>query len=519
MNPIKKHQIQIKNTKLEDISRDSYEALVKTNTPPMIFIMGGRLVRLRCDENSRPILDTIDVDILRYELERAATFSKWNGSITVPTAPPTQVLKDILAMVAWPGIPALQGVIQAPVVKPNGDILDKPGYDPETHLYYLPSPDLKIPPIPLLPDDEDLKKAKSLLNEVIIDFPFTAKADVTNMLALMLTPFIRPAILGPVPMAVISAPQAGSGKTLLGEVCGLISTGHTPTMLQYSLSEEETRKKITAALLQGELIIEFDNVRGKVDSGALASALTSTEWGDRILGRSENVRFPQKATWIANGNNIQIGDEFLRRSYPINLTPAESRHWAHYDFVHAPLSAWVLENRGNLIWAILVLVRYWTLAGKPKFEGIALGNFTEWVEIAGGILISAGFTQFLGNLDEMYEVQADEEAQWESWLGFLPDIFGNNWFTTDELCQTLQDDEFLVEFLPDEIAEMWVEDQEPTMAQKRQIGKVLKRIATRKFGDSGISLESSKDNHKKVAIWRVSCGDAGYSGVPDTQIK
>ena len=108
----------------------------------------------------------------------------------------------------------LPDVWQAPVVKPSGDILDKPGYDPETHLYYLPSPDLKIPPIPLLPDNEDVKKARNLLNEVIIDFPFVTEADFTNMVALMLTPFIRPAILGPVPLAIISAPQAGSGKTL-----------------------------------------------------------------------------------------------------------------------------------------------------------------------------------------------------------------------------------------------------------------------------------------------------------------
>ena len=516
---VKKPHIQTNYTKLEDISNDSLQALVQANNPPTIFVMGGHLVRIRQDEKGYPIIDRINDDILCHELERAAEYYKRGTNSDTPIAPPLNVLKDIQAMPEWPGIPSLQGIVQAPVVKPNGDILDKPGYDLETHLYYLPSPDLKIPPIPLLPDVDDVEKAKDLLKEVIIDFPFATEADFTNMVALILTPFVRPTIQGPVPMAIISAPQIGSGKSTLGKVCGLIATGHGPHMVQYSQSEEENRKKITSALLKGNTVIEFDNVRRIIDSEALASALTSTEWSDRLLGRSESVCFPQEATWIANGNNLRIGNEFVRRSYPINLTPEDNHPWTHNDYLHPILDIWVLENRGDLIWAILVLVRYWALTGKPRFEDIALGNFTEWVAIIGGILMAAGYNHFLENLDDMYEVQGEEEAQWELFLTFLSEHFKYDWFKTDELCQILQDDSFLVDCLPDEIAEIWVEDQEPTLAQKRQIGKIFKRISERKFGDSGIFLETSKDKHKKVTQWRVSCGDAGYSGVPDCQNK
>jgi hypothetical protein len=519
MNNLIKHEkqprIQTNYTKLENISEDSLKALIQANDPPMIFVMGGHLVRLRQDEKSKPIVESITDDILRYELERAANYYMRKSDGDVPHSPPHLVLKDILAMGEWPDFPILQGVIQAPVLKPNGDILDKPGYDIETKLYYMPSQELSIPEIPLNPTPEEIKMARGLLKEAIQDFPFNDKRDETNMLALLITPFVRPAINGPVPLAIISAPQPGSGKTLLGEVCGLIATGHSPTMLQFSPSEEENRKKITSALLQGDSVIEYDNVKNKVDSGILASALTGNEWADRILGRSQNVRLPQRATWIMNGNNLHIGDELNRRSFPINLTPNESRPWSRQDFLHKNLPKWIVENRGYLIWVIFVLIRHWVILGKPRLSGMALGNFDEWAEIIGGILNTAKFIGFLGNLDEMYETQEEDTWRWENFLLILQDVF-SDWFTTSELCDYLPK---LYETLPDEITQVLDGEDEISTSQKRQIGKILRKSINRRFGETGMYLETTRDKHNKIAVWRVSCGDAGYRGVSDSEKK
>ncbi len=512
-----KPKIQINHAKIEDIMDESLSALIGSNHPPIIFIMGGRLVRLRQDEFGKPIIENINDDILRYELERAAEYYQRKTEGDIPHAPPALVIKDILAMGQWQGIPILAGVVEAPIIKPTGNILDKPGYDPETMLFYQPSPQLDIPEIPSLPTMLNVEDAKVILREPLRDFPFSEKADLTNMLALLITPFIRPALNGPVPLALVSAPQPGSGKTLLGEICGLVATGHSPTMLQFSPSEEENRKKITSALLQGDSVIEYDNVKLKVDSGVLASALTGNEWGDRILGRSQNVRLAQRATWIMNGNNLQIGDELNRRSFPINLLPNESHPWLRQDFSHDNLTQWVRENRGRLIWAILVLIRHWVISGKPRFTSIALGNFNDWAETVGGIIVNAGIPNFLENLDEMYETQGEEEWQWEYFLSHLNDEFGDKWFTTKEVSQLIADNQNLVYDLPTEIVECWDEQQGNTSSQNRKIGRALRSIINRRFGTKGIFLENERDKHKKVAIWRISCGDAGYCGISDSE--
>ena len=507
--PMNKIPIKTSNRPPTEISTKALDALIKSNEPPTIFIRAGNLVRFRQDENEKPIIDMVNVNILRYELNKAAEFFVWKNEVKTPKSPPLTLIQDILAMEQWEGLPALSGVIQSPVVKPGGDILNEPGYDPDTKLYYLPAPELEIPEIPKRPSKAEVEKAKAILDETICDFPFATKADRDNTLGLFITPFVRPLISGPVPLAIVSAPLKGSGKTLLGQICSLIATGHSPHMLPYSVSEEENRKKITAALLGGHSIIEFDNVKKRLDSSALDSALTAYDWEDRILGQSKTISIPQRATWIANGNNLQIGDELTRRIYPIYLTPTQSKPWLRTHFRHKKLLNWVKENRAKLIWAILILVQDWNNAGNPLCTDVILGNFTEWVEVVGGVLSNAGYKHFLNNLEEAYDEFAEEETQWETLLDALYKEFNHSWFSTNKFTQLLEENTTFLDILPDKITEVWDGSEEITLSHKREIGKIFSKKVDRPFGEKRLHLEKKKDKHEKVNVWKVSCGVAG----------
>ena len=58
--------------------------------------------------------------------------------------PPKVLVRDVLALGEWP-FPPLEGIVEVPVLRPDGTILSKPGYDPSTRLFYRPAPDLIIP--------------------------------------------------------------------------------------------------------------------------------------------------------------------------------------------------------------------------------------------------------------------------------------------------------------------------------------------------------------------------------------
>src|SRR5262249_10461123 len=87
-------------------------------------------------------------------------------------------------------------------------------------------------------------RAATFLWQFFDDFPFVDQASRANLLALVLTSIIRPAIAGCVPLALIDAPQAGTGKGLLAKVVALIATGQTAGMEILDQSDSEMRKKI-----------------------------------------------------------------------------------------------------------------------------------------------------------------------------------------------------------------------------------------------------------------------------------
>ena len=507
-----KRTIRTHQKAIEELTTEALQAIAETNIPPLTFVKGGDLVRVRTDERNRILVEYIDEKILNNILERSASFSRHKNNLEVPCNVPLQVVKDLLALPSWEGIPPLIDVTETPILRSDGTILTTPGYDGETGLFYSPPQDFILSPIPDNPTAEDINGAMTLIKEMLAEFPFDTDADFCNALALVLTPLVRPIIEGPIPLAVITAPQVGTGKSLLGEIVCLIATGHSPELMQYTMQEDEIRKKITAALLQSAQIIMFDNIAVPLMSSTLASALTSIEWGDRILGQSKNVRLPQRATWIANGNNMRIGEELIRRSYQITLNARMSAPYSRKDFSHANLPVWVMETRGQLLTAGYTLIRAWFNSGKPRFQGASIGNFNEWAEIIGGILENAGLEGFLGNLNSMHENSMADQNQWRAFLSQLYDNFPDKEFSTAEFCAYLQEDPLRQENLPEKIALLLDGDKILTAAQKTKIGLELQKVVEKRYGNEGFYLQTRRDKHKKVAVWRVWRGDAGGCG-------
>jgi hypothetical protein len=63
--------------------------------------------------------------------------------------------------------------------------------------------------------------------------------------------------------------------------------------------------------------------------------------------------------------------------------------------------------------ALLVLVRAWQAAGQPK-PPIVLGSFEAWTSVVGGILSVAGYEDFLGNREEVYEEAGRQLDEWKA---------------------------------------------------------------------------------------------------------
>jgi hypothetical protein len=440
--------IIVNNRDLRDIVSGTLEALRQANDPPSLFVRSGRIVTVSQDEHGRSSIVEVSESSLRGRMARVADYrrtvpDKDGGTRLVPVNPPLDAVRDVLSLDAmeW-RLPSLEAVSESPFLRPDGTVVDRPGYDPATRVCFSPSPDLRLPRIADEPIGEDIAAARAVLDDAIGDFPFACAASKANALALLLTPVVRRAIRGQVPLALIDAPQPGVGKSLLAEIFAIIHSGLGAAMRPAPGCEEEWRKSLGAVLLAGYPLVIFDNANSKVDSPALALALTATTWSDRILGESRIVTVPQEAVWAITGNNLRASTDIVRRSYWIRLDARSSQPWQRTGFRHPDLKQWVRENRGDLVGALLTLARAWYASGKPEADVPTLGSFEAWTRTVGGILAHAGVTGFLRNLEDLHEQSDISQAQWEAFLTVLHDWRDREPFTALEVIQEMEDSAF-----------------------------------------------------------------------------
>jgi hypothetical protein len=397
-------EIQTNHRQLREITQEVIEVLDRSNDPELMFRWGSVLARVRVDERGQPLTDPYNQDSMLHHMSMVADFfsARLDKGMFVlnPVYPPKAVAQNVLATPTWP-FPILEGVVETPTIRPDGSILDHPGFDRRTGLMYVPDPDFEMAPVPDEPSAEDVEKALARLLYLVHDFPFVEDADLTNFFALLLTPVLRPAIHGPVLLCGLDAPQQGSGKTLLAELLSRITTGRPAEVRVAPKTEEEWDKTILAALLPTPALTIFDNVMGVLNSGTLAAATTSSTFSGRILGVTKNATIPVRTTWVMTGNNLKFGGDLPRRVYVVHINPKMAKPWLRKqdDYLQSNLEEWSLEHRGKLLWSLLVLARAWWAAGCPRPPDGAvpiLGKFEAWSNVVGGVLYHAGTSSYKG---------------------------------------------------------------------------------------------------------------------------
>lgn len=412
------------------------ESLRAANDPPRLFRRDDEIVSTRSDEDGRWHIRAISEALFDDVAMRSATFVTEQY---VPCDPSLRVVRRAKERV---DLPPLRGLTQVPILRPDGSVVSEPGYDEETGLLYRLEAGAEPPPIPKEPTVEEVRAALRLLREAWIDHPFADAASRANTLALALTPIVRPLLDDAnSPVGIIAATRAGSGKTLLAIILGIMATGTTPAMMSAPTREAEWRKQITAQLARGEPIIVIDDVSGTLDAPSLRRVTTTSLWSDRILGASRQVRLPANATWCATGNNLRPRGDMVRRCFLIRLDTQMVEPHLREEFTHSQ-PEWTREHRGELAAALLTLARAWVAAGRPEPDTPTLGSFERWCHVIGGILAVAGVDGFLGNLSELSGSVFAEDETWTPLLRAIyvwqHDVAEAEAFTTRRLATAIE---------------------------------------------------------------------------------
>ena len=335
----------------------------------------------------------------------------------------------------------LTAVITAPTLRPDGTVLDQPGYDAATKFLLHFGEDDPMP-VPEHPTKEQAKIALRTLWHPFEKFPFAGPLDRAAHLAALLTAVVRPS-LKTAPAFGYDAPTFGSGKTLLARCVGVVAGGAAPVMLIAPPglhAEEEMKKLLLSTLREDPRAVVFDNIMGAFNSGGLSKVLTSETHNDRILGGSANTSLTVKAMFMLTGNNLTLAGDMPRRVLVCRIDPrVESPFTRRFDL---DPERYCLANRQMLVGAALLLIRYYLTSGAAEPGAGRMASFEDWDRWVRQTVLYVDRTIEPGKYGDVMELvmaaQASdpEQEMLGDILTALRDRFGEKWFTAKEVAES-----------------------------------------------------------------------------------
>jgi hypothetical protein len=385
---------------------------------------GGLIVTIVTDPGTRETrVQDINASALLRALAGIATWERFDMRskewVRVDPSPRyTNVLYD---STSYQHLPVLRGLARQPYLRPDGSLMQTPGYDSATGMFgVFEQGEFSVPELPTL---ADAQAALRVLKEPLTEFSFARDADRSTALAAILTAAARSS-LSHAPMAHVRAPMVGSGKSYLCELITAFATPQRGTPTTFPADDEECRKLLLAELLRGPAVIEFDNLTSDLLAHkSLCTALTSEFVSGRILGVSKTATVNTRTLFLSSGNNVGPVHDMARRCITIHLDPGcevpAARTFSRPDLVRE-----VLNQRGRYVSAALTILRAWVVAGRPQSQCKSLAGFGDWSDLCRQPLLWLGLPD---PAESVFQAMAEDPNR--ETLGRLltawQDVYGN----------------------------------------------------------------------------------------------
>ena len=283
------------------------------------------------------------------------------------------------------GLPVIYRIIDVaiPIKKQDGSVITpKRGFNRKLGIYCNPqSPQIS---------EISLKRAKEVLDETLEGFAWKNDQSKVHAIARILTPYAR-GIMGfhaRPPLWYFNGNRPRAGKDYLAGVAQIVYLGHAFEDASLGEDSEETRKRITAAIVSGRRMMHFANCQGFIESAPFIQAITAQVWRTRALGSTSaesDLELPNEIEYSISAN--------VGLSYREDLEPRLRKiELAFYDehensrlFPKAFLHDWVAENRPLILSAVACFFEYWIENDMPA--GLTpFNSFPEWAAVIGGVM-------------------------------------------------------------------------------------------------------------------------------------
>lgn len=459
---------------------------------------GGLIVTIVKDKTTQEtIIKDIRQNAMPPILSRCSTWEGYDGrsKSLVIKDPPQRVISALMDAPEYKHLPVLKGLAHQPHLSPEGSIINKSGYHPETGMYgVFLEKDFNISDTPTKKNAEDaLQTILGLLNE----FPFADEADGAAALSAILTATVRTS-LPLAPMYHVRAPQISSGKSFLCEIISKFASSAIPTSSPFPQNDEECRKHILSVLLRAPAVVSFDNLTNDIVAyDTFCAILTSTQLTDRILGVSKTTTVSTRTLFLSNGNNVGPLQDMARRCNVINLDPACEIPAAR-TFNNPNVLKELSDNRALYVSAALTIIKAWITSGKPKADCKTIASYTEWSDYCRQPLLWLGLPDPASNMFKTMSDDPERETLGQV-LTLWDELFGNTPKMVRDIINCISEPDF--DGPASDLKEL-IEDiaLDKHTINRRRFGSWIKRNANKIVGGMKFVRYEGK---LSAAAWRV----------------
>jgi putative DNA primase/helicase len=445
-----------------------------------------------------PGIATVTPAILDRALGQAAAWQRFDPKTKnlVRTDPPRLVVSQILDMAGdWP-FPPLAGVIGCPTLRPDGSLLVSEGYDVATGLVLRSA--VALPPISNSPTRRDSEAAAALLVSLLEEFPFADQASKAVAMSMIMTPVVRGAMPN-APMHLVTAPQPGTGKSYLADTASMIAAGERVATVAVAPNPEETEKRLIGSALAGFPIIGLDNCRETLEGDFLCQVTERPLLQLRALGKSDKVRVANTFSVFANGNNVTVADDLVRRTIccalDANVENPECR-----IFRNDPLAA-VRQDRGAYIAACLTIALAYIAAGRPN-RLTPLASYEGWSDIVRSPLAWLGFADPVATMAAERSADPVRQDRTRAFAAWRDELGTSETYTASELIEAVDarhsyDGSFVRPAIHAILVEVAQKRSGPAgLIEPRRLGKWL--IRQENTIACGLKLTVDRSDHSRI---------------------
>lgn len=249
--------------------------------------------------------------------------------------------------------------------------------------------------------------------DVLFEDPEVGEALFVSML---MTGICRLGIKKGAPGYFVTANEPGTGKSTIVDMAAALVYGQEVPSIDWHLDTSERKKELTAAFMEGNECILYDNISQgvEVSDSSIAQALSSGNYKGRILGRSEFVNTPAHNLFLFVGNNINMSIELARRLLTIRLiAPMESP--ANRVVSESNPVGVVKENRVELVGCILRMLQLGVGMENKIEKNSGMGTFWDKMVrnpllVEQGVDIMQGFDASAAGSTERSDIEVAIES-------------------------------------------------------------------------------------------------------------